>query len=329
VSRLLRDDSNRLLNLTLPNSQVVNYLYYPSGQQNAGNLQRINYPNGAYTTYGYNTRNRLLNLSNNKPGGIISQYAYTLDGVGNRISASIQEPLSKTLTLDTTDYTYLMGNRLSTAGTTTYSYDLNGNLSAKIQGGTTTNYTFDSQDRLTSISSPSGNYQYQYDGLWNRISKTGSGTTTKFLVDPNGFLPQVIAEMDNGGDILSYYIYDGTGLVAKITPSGSVYYYHYDGIGNTIAITDSSGYMVNKYAYDEFGNLSNAEETISNPFLYVGRYGVTDDDNGLLYMRARYYDPEVGRFINKDPIGFLGGDVNLYACVWNNPVNWIDPEGLV
>jgi hypothetical protein len=79
----------------LPNSQVVNYQYYPSGQQNAGSLQRINYPNGTYTTYGYDTRNRLLNLSNNKPGGIISQYAYTLDGVGNRISASVEEPLSR------------------------------------------------------------------------------------------------------------------------------------------------------------------------------------------------------------------------------------------
>jgi RHS repeat-associated protein len=92
-------------------------------------------------------------------------------------------------------------------------------------------------------------------------------------------------------------------------------------------MTDSSGNMVNKYAYDEFGNLSNAEETISNPFLYVGRYGVTDDDNGLLYMRARYYDPQVGRFINKDPVRYKGG-INLFAYVQNNPINREDPFGL-
>jgi RHS repeat-associated protein len=52
-----------------------------------------------------------------------------------------------------------------------------------------------------------------------------------------------------------------------------------------------------------------------------------DEGNGLFYMWARYYDPEIGRFISKDPIGFLGGDLNLYAYVQNNPINWVDPEG--
>jgi len=114
-------------------------------------------------------------------------------------------------------------------------------------------------------------------------------------------------------------------LVAKIS-DWNVYYYHYDGIGSTVAMSDSSGNMVNKYSYDEFGNLINAEETITNPFLYVGQYGVMEEENGLLYMRARYYDPEVGRFINKDPIGFWGG-INFYTYVQNNPVNNIDPDG--
>jgi RHS repeat-associated protein len=64
-------------------------------------------------------------------------------------------------------------------------------------------------------------------------------------------------------------------------------------------MTDSSGNMVNRYAYDEFGNLLNAVEAVSDPFLYVGQYGVMDEDNGLLFMRARYYDPVVGRFIGR------------------------------
>jgi RHS repeat-associated protein len=168
--------------------------------------------------------------------------------------------------------------------------------------------------------------QYQYDGLFNRASKTVSGTTTKYLVDPNGFLPQAIAEMDGSGNITGYYVYDGVGLIAKMT-SQSVHFYHYDGIGNTIAMTDASGTMVNKYAYDEFGNLLNSVEAVSNSFLYVGQYGVMDEDNGLLYMRARYYDPVVGRFISKDPIGYWGG-INLYAYVANNPINFVDPFGL-
>lgn len=93
--------------------------------------------------------------------------------------------------------------------------------------------------------------------------------------------------MDAAYNITSYYVYDGIGLVAKMSGS-NVYYYHYNGSGNTIAMTDPTGNMVNKYVYDEFGNLMNVQESVPNPFLFVGQYGVMDDDNGLLYMRARY-----------------------------------------
>jgi RHS repeat-associated protein len=81
-------------------------------------------------------------------------------------------------------------------------------------------------------------------------------------------------------------------------------------------------------AYDDFGNLAtNSSETISNSFKYVGKFGVQTDLPDLLYMRARYYLPSVGRFINHDPIG-LGGELNLYAYVENNPINKSDPIGL-
>jgi RHS repeat-associated protein len=85
--------------------------------------------------------------------------------------------------------------------------------------------------------------------------------------------------------------------------------------------------MVNKYAYDEFGNVLNSQEAVTNPFKYVGQFGVMDEGYGLSYMRARYYDRDVGRFISKDPIGYRGG-INLYGYVTNNPVNWSDPFGL-
>jgi RHS repeat-associated protein len=320
------DDSNRLSTITLPNSAgVVGYTYYPPGHANAGNLQRIDYPNGTYVTYTYDSRNRVLTLYNGKPGGVISQYTYTLDGVGNRTAISLEEPLAKTQTPATVNSAYVLGNLLMSSGTTYYTYDDNGNLATKIPPGT--NYTFNSQNRLTEISDARHeNIQsHQYNGLGDRISKTVNETTTKYLVDPNGFLPQAIAEMDGSGNITSYYVYDGMGLVAKMT-SQDVYCYHYDGIGNTIAMTDASGNMVNKYAYDEFGNLLNSVEAVWNPFLYVGQYGVMDEDNGLLFMRARYYDPVVGRFISKDPIGYWGG-INLYGYVANNPISYVDATG--
>ncbi len=136
-----------------------------------------------------------------------------------------------------------------------------------------------------------------------------------------------IRKMCGVRNITSYYVYDPWGLVAKMT-GGSTYFYHFDGLGSTGAITNPSGNIVNKYAYDEYGNVLNQVEAVSNPFKYVGRYGVMADDTGLLYMRARYYDPDTGRFLSKDPIRFRGGDVNLYRYALNNPVNWVDPLGL-
>ena len=87
---------------------------------------------------------------------------------------------------------------------------------------------------------------------------------------------------------------------------GKSYCYHFDALGNTVALTDSTQKVVNTYAYGSFG-VVREQQGISQPFKYVGQYGVMSEPNGLYYMRARYYDPSVGRFISEDPIGFEGG----------------------
>jgi RHS repeat-associated protein len=310
--------------LTLPNEDVVTYQY-----DTAGNLTRVDYPNGTFTAYVYDVRNRLVSLSNEKTaGGVISQYAYQLDATGNRTDVSREEPLGPTPNPGSVSYTYAAGNLLTSFDGTTCAYDGNGNLTSKAQGASTTTYTYDAPNRLAQVSSPSGTVTYQYDALGNRVAKTQGGTTVRYLVDPNGTLPRVIAELDGSGSLTSYYVYDAFGLVAKIV-GAELYYYHFDGLGSTIALTDANGAIVNKYAYDAFGNLLAVEEAVPNPFRYVGRYGVMHEDYGLLYMRARFYDPEVGRFTAKDPIGFRGRDVNFYGYVHNNPINWVDPIGLI
>jgi RHS repeat-associated protein len=84
---------------------------------------------------------------------------------------------------------------------------------------------------------------------------------------------------------------------------------------------------VQRYEYSAYGEIVTQEGGLSNPFTYISRE--YDPESGLYYYRARYYDAEVGRFLQTDPIGFAGGDANLYAYVGNNPVNWIDPLGLL
>ena len=91
-------------------------------------------------------------------------------------------------------------------------------------------------------------------------------------------------------------------------------------------MTDSGGNVVKSYTYKSFGEIYSESGTLVQPFTFTGRE--YDPESGLYYYRARYYDPRAGTFLTRDPIGFAGGDVNLYRYVQNNSVNWMDPLGL-
>ncbi|MEK6589051.1 MAG: RHS repeat-associated core domain-containing protein, partial [Nitrospinota bacterium] len=111
-----------------------------------------------------------------------------------------------------------------------------------------------------------------------------------------------------------------------IEQKGKVYYYHADGLGSITALTDGKGKVVQRYDYDSFGKLKRYGNKVKNSYTYTCRE--YDRETELYYYRARYYDAKVGRFINRDPIGFEGG-INLYVYVGNNPVSYIDPLGLL
>ncbi len=108
---------------------------------------------------------------------------------------------------------------------------------------------------------------------------------------------------------------------------GVSYYYHADGLGSITHITDATGNIVQNYVYSVFGEIVAQAGGLANPYTYTSRE--YDPESGLYYYRARYYDAKIGRFLQTDPIRFTGGNVNLYAYVQNNPVNLIDPLGLV
>jgi RHS repeat-associated protein len=148
--------------------------------------------------------------------------------------------------------------------------------------------------------------------------------TIQYLYDND----RAVAEYNGTGTLLRKYIY-GPGLDEPIMmivpgdPNETVYYYHYDNLGSVIGLTNDTGAWVEKYAYTLYGKPA-AASTVGNPYMYTGRR--LDTETGLYYYRARFYDPNLRRFIETDPIGFDGG-MNLYAYVGNNPLNWIDPWG--
>jgi RHS repeat-associated protein len=183
---------------------------------------------------------------------------------------------------------------------------------------------------LRAVSGGTIDLQFGYDALGNRISASRSGAVTKYIIDPSGSMANVIAETNSAGAITAYYIH-GIGLIARIDAlTNEARYYHYDRTGNTVALTDSSGAVTDQYAYDldPFAfNVTKFGDTM-NPFTFVGQFGVMDEGDNLYFMRARYYDAAEGKFLNEDPIGFEGGDLNLYAYVGSEPIAGIDREGL-
>ena len=324
----LYDAAGNLTQITYPDTSKVTYAYdaanrlttvsdWLGGQatyayDQDGRLETFTQFNGITTTYTYDIASRLTGI-----GSAVTSYQFTLDGDGNRINSTQSQPISPTASNGISAvYTYNSKNdRLLSAGPLSYAYDNEGQLITS--GGTC--LTFDYNHRLVEIG---GDTQFSYDGRGHRLIATRAGVTTHYIYDPRGNL---MADVDSNG-VTRKYIY-GKGLLAVAT-SAARYCYHFDGTGNTVALTDMTQAIVNSYAYEPFGQILSQQETVPQPFKYVGQYGVMAEPNGLYYMRARYYDPTVGRFISEDPLGFGGGDVNLFAYVRNNPSNWIDPWGL-
>ena len=182
---------------------------------------------------------------------------------------------------------------------------------------------YDCRNRLVSA----GGISYEYDVENNRISQTENGAKTEYVVDSNSSSLTRILTAEKEGDT-TYYIY-GIGLIAQ--ENGNEYLiYHFNNIGSTEAVTNIDGEIVETFDYGPYGELL-SENKCGIMFLYNGELGVATDSNGLYYMRARYYNPEIKRFINQDVM--TGSIVNTptlnrYAYVNGNPISLNDPFGL-
>ncbi len=262
------------------------------------------------------------------PGGRLTEVtrdgrpwrAYGYDANGNRTSDRSAEQLPVTSTYDAQD-------RLLERGGVQYKYTAAGELSERLAGDASTRFAYDGFGQLKRVELPGGKtIGYLTDGLGRRIGRTENGALAGGWLYGEG--PGPIAAVDAGGVVRAQFVYGARPQVPEyMERGGRRYRFITDAVGSVRKVIDTtSGEVVQELEYDPFGRVLSDTRPGFQPFGFAG--GLTDPDTGLVRFGARDYDPETGCWTSKDPIGFAGGDTNLYGYVLNDPVNLVDPEGL-
>ena len=321
-------------------------------------------PNGITTNYSYDNLSRLLSVLHQNGSTTLDGASYTVDNAGNRTSKTdqyanvtsnytaacpersrrnpIYELTQVTQATTTTEsYTYdAVGNRLSSLGvspysvnvsneltstpSTTYTYDSNGNTSTKVDSTGTTQYFWDFENRLSSVTLPGtgGTVSFAYAPFGRRIKKVSNAGTSIYAYDGDNLVEETNA---SGAVVARYSLTQYVDEPLAMLRSGTTSYYQADGLSSITSLSNAAGALAQTYTYDSFGKLTNSSGSLTNPFRYTARD--FDTETNLQFSRARYYDPLIGRFISEDPQRF-NASINFYAYVDDDPVNWMDPAGL-
>jgi len=205
-------------------------------------------------------------------------------------------------------------------------FDSNGNTQTKVVGSNTTSYAWDFENRMSSVTLPGsgGTVTFKYDPFGRRIYKSSSTGTSVFAYDGDN----LIEETNSSGAVVARYSQtQNIDEPLAMLRSGATSYYHADGLGSVTSLSNIAGSLAQTYAYDSFGKQTSSSGSLTNPFQYTARE--SDTETGLYYYRARYYDPSSGRFWSEDPLRFFSGETNFYTYVEGNPINLLDPHGLV
>src|SRR5208283_3528407 len=303
------DNANRLTGITQGSSAVgINY-------DNANRRTSLTLPNGVTVGYGFDNDSRITGLTYSAGGSQLGNLTYGYDADG-RVTSKNGTLAAIGLPTSVSGNTFNADNGMTGFGGATLSYDANGNLTSD----GTNNYTWDARNHLTAITGAVA-ASFTYDAFGRRVSKTIAGTSTQFLYDILNPVQEIqagapSANLLTGGRFDEYF--------TRTDSSNNVSTLLQDALGSIIGLVGSGQSIATSYTYQPFGATTVGGAANGNSYQFTGR---ENDSTGLYYYRARYYSPNLQRFVSQDPIGFRGGDPNLYAYVLSDPVLFRDPSG--
>lgn len=322
------DSTSCLIDTITENGYIYTYTYDAVGnitaysKKNASTDEVVeNY------VYQYDNKNQLTYVGTDQTSGI----SYTYDANGN-ILTKTDHSKNKTITYGYTDPTW--ADLLTSYNGQAITYDEIGNP-LEYHNGTAMTFEWSYGRRLSSVNKGESTIRYSYDQEGNRTSKTLSNGYTSYFTFDGILYGEKTQSFDTGDSSYIHYYYDDNDRIYGFSYNGTQYYYQFNLQGDVTGIYDSDGQLVVEYKYDAWGKVLSVTGTLAssigqiNPIRYRSYY--YDNETGFYYLNSRYYDPEVGRFLNADgEMASIGGDAigyNLFAYCFNNPINMSDPAG--
>lgn len=340
-TRYSYDDAYRISTVVTSNTTDATVIsqYAYSYDANGNRTEQQETQNGQLetTTYGYDAANRLATFTISKSDGSSETTTYTFDSVGNRLTEqkvdnNIAVLVDRAYTYDDTHWVTQITDNLQSASID-YTYDANGNTLQKVDNTQaspeSTRFIYNSRDQLVQTQrGPPGNEteilgQYDYNYLGQRVRHLQSSRG-----DVNYYYDQdaVLEEQDENGDLLAHYRYADE--LISLTDGTNSQYYHQDALGSTTNLTRPDGTIQVNYRLDPWGHIREQVGASINRQIFTGQEH--DTNTGLIYFGARYYDPDLGRFITQDTyLGEPGTPPSLhrYLYAYGNPLVYYDPNG--